>query len=224
MTLADFSFLPPGLQQFFTRRPVFSTFVPLLAVLKETKSNNVGMIEDNLLSISYGQIIRKSIDTDSGLLPRSFETYQIVEQDQIIFRFTDLQNDKRSLRSALAHERGIITNAYVATEIISRDYHPEYLNLLFRAFDLSKVFYGLGGGVRQSISYSDISRLPIPAISLDEQRKIVGDIEERLSILGQLSPASKGINLQGSVIDKFVWLINEIRDAYIVEMLLGSEG
>lgn len=223
MTLQDFSFLPPSLQRFFARKPAFNTFLPLLAVLTETKNSNAGMVEDNLLSLSYGQIVRKSIDTDSGLLPASFETYQIVEKDQIIFRFTDLQNDKRSLRSALANERGIITNAYVATEVISPHYLPEYLTLLFRAFDLCKVFYGLGGGVRQSISFSDISRLPIPDIPLDEQRKIVGAVEDRLSILNQLSPATKGTNLQESVIDKFVWLINEARDAYVVQMLLGTE-
>src|SRR5690625_852069 len=119
MTLQDFSFLPPSLQRFFARKPAFNTFLPLLAVLTETKNSNAREVDDNLLSLSYGQICRKSIDTDSGLLPASFETYQIVEKDQIIFRFTDLQNDKRSLRSALANERGIITNAYVATEVIS---------------------------------------------------------------------------------------------------------
>ena len=72
------------------------------------------MVEDNLLSLSFGRIVRKDIDTQEGLLPESFETYQVVEPNDMIFRFTDLQNDKRSLRSARTPERGIITSAYMA--------------------------------------------------------------------------------------------------------------
>lgn len=223
MTVSTFSFLPPNLQRFFENRNVFNNYIPLLAVLRETKHSNAGMIEENLLSLSYGQIVRKSIDVDTGLLPASYETYQIIEKDQLVFRFTDLQNDKRSLRSALAPERGIITNAYLAVEVISSAYLPEYLNLLFRAFDLCKVFYGLGGGVRQSISFSDISRLPVPELSCDEQAAIVREVEKRLAIIEQLSPATKGTNAQESVIDQFVWLVNEARDAYLVHKLLGTE-
>jgi len=74
----------------------------------------VGLIEKNLLSLSYGRIVLKNITSSDGLLPESFETYQIVMPNDEVFRFTDLQNDKRSLRSALVQERGIITSAYTA--------------------------------------------------------------------------------------------------------------
>src|SRR5437868_6043234 len=65
---------------------------------------NIGMKENNLLSLSYGRIIRKDIAKTEGLLPESFETYQIVEPGNIVMRLTDLQNDKRSLRQGLVHE------------------------------------------------------------------------------------------------------------------------
>ena len=69
--------------------------------------------EDNLLSLSYGRVIRKDINTSDGLLPESFNTYNIVEAGDIIIRPTDLQNDKRSLRTGLVKEHGIITSAYI---------------------------------------------------------------------------------------------------------------
>ncbi|MFW1090136.1 restriction endonuclease subunit S [Vibrio parahaemolyticus] len=132
---------------------------PLYTVASESKLSNKGMIEDNLLSLSFGRIKRKSIDTQGGLLPASFETYQIVNENDIIFRLTDLQNDKRSLRSAQCTERGIITSAYVA--VTPNAIRPRYLHYLMRAYDETKVFYNLGAGMRQSLKYDELKRLPI---------------------------------------------------------------
>ncbi|MGL0817617.1 restriction endonuclease subunit S [Vibrio vulnificus] len=133
--------------------------VPFYTVASESKLSNKGMIEDNLLSLSFGRIKRKSIDTQGGLLPASFETYQIVNENDIIFRLTDLQNDKRSLRSAQCMERGIITSAYVA--VTPNVIRPRYLHYLMRAYDETKVFYNLGAGMRQSLKYDELKRLPI---------------------------------------------------------------
>ena len=75
----------------------------------EHNMSNKGINHQNLLSLSFGKIVRKNIDSCDGLLPLSFETYQIVEPGNIILRFTDLQNDHRSLRVGLVNEEGIIT-------------------------------------------------------------------------------------------------------------------
>ena len=85
----------------------------LSSIFMEHKEKNVGLKESNLLSLSYGKIKRKDINTNEGLLPQSFETYNIIKKDDIVFRLTDLQNDKKSLRTGIATENGIITSAYV---------------------------------------------------------------------------------------------------------------
>lgn len=144
--------------------------VPLRSVLRESKVRNSGMVESNLLSLSFGRIVRKDIDGVGGLLPESFETYQIVDPDHLVFRFTDLQNDQRSLRSARASERGIITSAYVSAE--PTGIHARYAEYLMRSYDLTKVFYGLGGGVRQTLKFADVARLPVLLPPLEEQRTI----------------------------------------------------
>lgn len=115
---------------------------------------NVGMVEDNLLSLSYGRIKRKDIDGAGGLLPESFETYQIVEPGNIVMRLTDLQNDKRSIRQGLVTERGIITSAYDALEA-TKGNEARFWAYALLALDLAKYYYSLGGGVRQSIKFSD---------------------------------------------------------------------
>lgn len=141
--------------------------VPLYAVASERKVMNKGLRESNLLSLSYGRIVRKDINTNDGLLPASFETYQIVHPNDIVLRMTDLQNDQRSLRSGLVRERGIITSAYLALAL--RDIDPRYIAYQFRAIDAMKVFYSMGGGLRQSIGFGDLKRLPIVVPPLQDQ-------------------------------------------------------
>lgn len=148
---------------------------PFYAVAKERRAKNTGMKEDNLLSLSYGNIVRKDINTPNGLLPESFETYQIVEPDDVVFRLTDLQNDKRSLRSAICPERGIITSAYLAVR--SEGVLPGFMNYLMRAYDVQKVFYSMGGGMRQSLGFEDLRRMSVVAPNLDEQAAIVAFLD-----------------------------------------------
>jgi type I restriction enzyme S subunit len=78
----------------------------------EQSISNKDIRNQNLLSLSYGKIINKDINTTDGLLPASFDTYQIVHNGNIILRLTDLQNDHKSLRVGLVTQTGIITSAY----------------------------------------------------------------------------------------------------------------
>lgn len=143
---------------------------PFFSVASERNEPNTGMLEDNLLSLSYGHIVRKNIDSNDGLLPESFETYQIVRPADIVFRLTDLQNDKRSLRTAIVEEQGIITSAYLAAK--PTGIQARFLSYLLRAYDVTKVFYSMGGGLRQSMKFSDIKRLPTLVPPMEEQTAI----------------------------------------------------
>ncbi len=151
------------------------SIVPFLGIAKERTESNAGMIEQNLLSLSYGNIIPKDIGSSDGLLPASFETYQIVEPDDIVFRLTDLQNDKRSLRTGIVKERGIITSAYVA--VYPSGIYASYFAHLLRAYDEEKVFYSMGGGLRQTLKYKELSRLPVVLPSETEQQAIAAFLD-----------------------------------------------
>ena len=142
----------------------------------ENKKKNIGLQETNVLSLSYGNIKEKNIDDNKGLLPESFETYQIIEPNDIIFRFTDLQNDKRSLRSAISKYHGIITSAYIG---VKTKQNADFYNYLFRAYDLQKVFYSMGEGMRQSLKMDELNKMPVVLPNKDEQKRIVSflDIE-----------------------------------------------
>lgn len=144
----------------------------LIQVAEEQQIKNAGMVEDNLLSLSYGKIINKDIKTTDGLLPSSFERYQIVHDGNIILRLTDLQNDHKSLRTGLVTQTGIITSAYTCLNV-RHNILPEYLQLQLHVADLCKVFYGMGGGVRQSIGFKEIRKLVIAIPPVEEQQHIL---------------------------------------------------
>lgn len=99
--------------------------MPTFSLCEASMKKNYDGIESNVLSLSYGKIIPRNVDTNYGLLPESFNTYQIVECRDIILRLTDLQNDKNSLRVGLVKQKGIITSAYLklkSKSIISPDF------------------------------------------------------------------------------------------------------
>jgi type I restriction enzyme S subunit len=142
------------------------------AVFKEKKTKNIGMRQEQVLSLSYGQIIKKLAEKLHGLVPASFEGYQIICPGDIIMRSIDLQNDKTSLRFGISHHHGIITPAYLCLQV-GKLLVPEYAYLLLHSYDVMKVFYGLGSGLRQNISFADFKYLPLPIPPRPEQDQIV---------------------------------------------------
>ena len=186
---------------------------PVYYYFGERKNKNIFGQEDNLLSLSYGRIIRKDINTNGGLLPESFNTYNIVEAGDIIIRPTDLQNDKKSLRTGLCLERGIITSAYIALRPIRR-LNSGFFRYLLHAYDISKVFYNMGNGVRQGLNFSEFSRLMVfePPIEIQDKitqyldtataevDEIISDIQTQIDTLEQYKRSvitetvTKGLN------------------------------
>lgn len=54
--------------------------LPGFTFLHENKERNKGLKRNTVLSLSYGKIIVKKTDELTGLVPESFETYQIVNK------------------------------------------------------------------------------------------------------------------------------------------------
>lgn len=158
----------------------------------QVKDKNIDMQESNLLSLSYGSIIRKDINSSDGLLPESFSTYNIVLSGDIVLRMTDLQNDQTSLRTGYVNEQGIITSAYIS--IRPKDMsviNPKYIQLLLHSFDVNKGFYGMGSGVRQNVTFNDIKKLPIMLPLKEIQDKIIGKLEKILVNINNLVSSTK---------------------------------
>jgi len=150
--------------------------IPAFAVYRPRQVKNIGLIEKTVLSLSYGRIVVRPPERLRGLVPESFETYQVVDPGNIIVRTTDLQNDQTSLRVGHSQHRGIITSAYMCLETtprVSNEFGYQFLN----AYDLLKIIYGFGSGLRQNLDFSDIRRMPVLVPPLSEQAAIVRFLE-----------------------------------------------
>lgn len=180
-------------------------------IFSERKNKNIGTKEKNLLSLSYGKIVRKNITNMEGLIPESYETYNILQPGDIVFRLTDLQNDKHSLRTGLCKEKGIITSAYT-TVIPPKKVDPVYIHYLFHAYDNCKVFYNLGDGVRQGMKYSDLCKLNIILPPKETQQRIASYLDKKCSKIEET------IQNQQQVIEK----LKAYKQSLITEAVTGK--
>ncbi len=178
-------------------KPTFSVFDA------STKKNTDGQ-ESTVLSLSYGNIVERDVDTNFGLLPESFSTYQIVSSGDVILRLTDLQNDKKSLRVGFAKQEGIITSAYLKLKS-KPAINSRFAYRLLHSYDTTKVFYGMGGGLRQSMKFEDFRRLPILLPPLDEQLKIADFLDYETAKIDTLIAKQ----------EKLIELLKEKRQAVI---------
>ena len=183
---------------------------PLGYFCSEIRNPNRLLLESNRLSLSYGRVKPKDIESTEGLLPESFDGYNIIEKGDVVLRLTDLQNDKKSLRVGLSHEKGIITSAYTTVRLHQGD--PRWLYYTLHAYDLQKVFYSLGSGLRQSMGFEDLKRLPIALPSSQVQIEICDYLDIELSKLNNLIEAKK----------RQVDQVGYFFDAIVREEILGS--
>ncbi|WP_169808729.1 restriction endonuclease subunit S [Microtetraspora niveoalba] len=172
--------------------------------LQLRREKNIGLKEGTVLSLSYGRIIVKPQEKLRGLIPDSFETYQIADPGNIIIRPTDLQNDKTSLRVGLVRNRGIITSAYLCIQARPA-LLPEYAYELLRAYDLLKIFYGMGSGLRQNLEFGELKRMPI----------ILPPIEEQHAIVSYLGYVSRQVNAAIRAKLNFIDLLREQKRAIV---------
>jgi len=135
-----------------------------------------------VMTLSYGEIKRKA-NTEAGLVPSNYDNYQMLFKGNIVLRLIDLQNDHTSLRTGLVAETGIITSAYTCISPIE---NAAYVHYLLHSYDTKKVFYGYGGGVRQSIGFKDIRHLQVPVPPRAEQDQIVRYLDWQVSKINRL--------------------------------------
>jgi type I restriction enzyme S subunit len=180
--------------------------------LKENKSSNKGMVEKQVLSLSYGRVVIKPEEKLRGLVPESFETYQILEPRDIVIRPTDLQNDQTSLRIGQSYFRGIITSAYIAVRP-QNGMNYRYAAYMLSAYDFMKVFYGFGSGLRQNLDFKHIKHIPIPVPAADEQELIVRYLDHAEMRIAKAIAGKSNL----------VALLVERKAAIEAELLLGTQ-
>lgn len=158
----------------------------VFATLKELNKENT---ENNVLSLTLNGVIRNNASKPIGLSPKDYCTYQIFEKNNLVFKLIDLENISTS-RVGLVPERGIMSSAYIRLQLKStqniRYFYYQYLDWYKR-----NIFNGLGAGVRQTMSSSDLMNLEILIPPCEEQDQIVRYLDWQTSKINQMIAAKK---------------------------------
>lgn len=158
---------------------------PLFSLCSQSKLKNMSK-SNNVLSLSYGRIVKRNIISNFGLLPDSFDSYQVIKKGFTVLRLTDLQNDKKSLRVGYCSETGIITSAYISLMPVNHIMNGYFLYLFLHSADIKKVFYTLGGGLRQTLKFDELRRFEVPTPQFSEQTQIIEFLNAKTSALDKL--------------------------------------
>lgn len=174
------------------------------------KQLNKGNVEKNILSLTLHGVIRNNADNPIGLSPADYSTYQIFDMDDLVFKLIDLENISTS-RVGIVPEKGIMSSAYIRLKA-KQKCNIKYF--YYQYFDWYKrnIFNGLGAGVRQTLSATDLLNLDILIPPLNEQTQIVNYLDWQILQINNLISLKR----------KQIRLLKERASAFISKAIFGE--
>lgn len=182
--------------------------VPAKYRFRYQKESNAGMKENHRLALTMGGVIDRSLDDTDGLQSSDYASYQIFEKDDLAFKLIDLQNIKTS-RVGLVPRRGIMSPAYIRLTPTTDNTYPNFFYWYFYSAYLGNIFNGLGGGIRQNLSQTELLNFPVPDISTSDQIVIAQFLERETAQIDRL------VEKKG----RFIELLNEKEKAAISQFV-----
>ena len=175
-------------------------------VLTSKRLINSAKQESNILSLTLRGVRRNDPESPIGLVPSDYASYQIFEENDLVFKLIDLENIRTS-RIGLVKERGIMSPAYVRLTPKNPS-SAKFLAWYFIDLWNRDVFQSMGGcGVRSSLSSSELMQQPLPQPPLIEQ----------IAIAAYLDKATATIDKQRDLLERKKALLQEHKKAVIHE-------
>lgn len=140
----------------------------------------------NRLALTLSGVIQRSKDDSDGLQPTDFNTYQLLCENELVFKLIDLQNISTS-RVGLAHTTGLVSPAYIVLQA-KGEILPEFAEKYYLMMWYRRIFNALGdSGVRSSLNVSELLELPIIIPPIEEQKRIADFINEKCSEIDSIT-------------------------------------
>jgi type I restriction enzyme, S subunit len=162
----------------------------------------------NLLSLTYDGVLNKDYESNKGLRPENYNTYQIFKKNDLVFKMIDLENVNTS-RVGIVHEDGIMSSAYIRHAPIKEKIDSKFAYWFYYDLYKKEIYNSIGSGVRSTLSSSDLLEIRLPIPSLKEQKLISR----------YLSKKTTKVDLLIEKIKKKVKLLNEHRTLLIGQSL-----
>ncbi|MUK45411.1 restriction endonuclease subunit S [Aliivibrio fischeri] len=155
-----------------------------------------------LLSLTLKGVVPRDISSGEGKIPESFDTYQKVDENDLIFCLFDMDETPRTI--GISPLNGMITgayNVYGCLEGCCANYAYYYF-LHIDSFKGLKPFYT---GLRKVVRAETFGNIEMPCASFEEQQKIVNFLDHETAKIDTL------ITKQ----EKLIELLREKRQAVI---------
>ncbi len=180
-------------------------------LMRENTQKNTNCKFRLQLQFRYGDIVRKSNQSEESDVLETISKYTIVQPNDIMINGLNLNYDFVSQRVAQVTESGVVTSAYIClrpTDIAN----SKYYTYLLKAMDAKKMFHGMGTGIRLTLSYNELKNQFIPYPSNREQAAIVS----------YLDAATSKIDVAIAQQQKMIELMNEYKQIIINDVVTGK--
>lgn len=147
-----------------------------------------------LLSLTTEGIKEKDINNADGKLPESFDTYQVVKENDIVMCLFDL--DMSAVFSGISFYNGMISPAYKVLTC-KNSMLPKYADYWFQYIFDGRKFSHYSKNIRFTLNYEDFSDLLVIQPPIDVQYRIVNYLDEKCVKINSI------IAKQRDVIEKF---------------------
>jgi len=143
--------------------------------------------EYTLLSLTKRGIIPRDLENAKGKFPKEFNTYQVINENDIVFCLFDIDETPRTVGISLVE--GMITGAY--TVFRAKNINEKYLHYYYFSLDNHKKLKPLYTGLRKVINTDAFLRIKMPIPPIDEQDQIVNYLDFKLSKIAKLIHTKK---------------------------------
>ena len=138
------------------------------------------------LALTMGGVIKRPKDDSDGLQPKEFDSYQILRENDFVFKMIDLQNVSTS-RVGLSPYTGLVSPAYIRFTPKNEGQYSQFVYYYLMCLYYNQVFNNLGGnGVRSALSAKDMGEFVIPFPDDAEQKKICAMLDEKFAHVDSL--------------------------------------
>lgn len=129
-----------------------------------------------LLSLTLHGVIPRDMENPKGKFPAEFNTYKVVDENDLIFCLFDVEETPRTVGRAVQH--GMITGAYTVIRCNER-VSSQFVYYYYLSLDNNKQLRPLYTGLRNVITSTAFFGLVIPVPPVTEQNSIVKFLDHK---------------------------------------------
>lgn len=136
-----------------------------------------------LLSLTLNGVIPRDISNGEGKIPASFDTYQSVQHNDLIFCLFDIDETPRTI--GIAKQSGMITGAYNVYSCLDKCF-PSFAYYYFMHIDSFKGLKPFYTGLRKVVRADTFGCIEIPNPPKEEQQQISSFLEHETKKIDNL--------------------------------------